>query len=114
MHYATLLPFLAAVAAAEVHTIQVGPGQEFTPSTTSASIGDTIVFELTPNHDVAEGPFSSPCRASNDGFYSGGYGGSDNGQKKFVVNVTSTDPIFFYCTVRGHCQNGMVGGINVK
>jgi hypothetical protein len=30
----------------------------------------------------------------------------------FVVNVTSTDPIWFYCSLASHCQEGMVGVVN--
>ena len=30
----------------------------------------------------------------------------------FRVMVNSTDPIFFYCTIEGHCQGGMVGAVN--
>ena len=30
-----------------------------------------------------------------------------------MYNVTTTDPIYFYCTVPTHCQSGMVGGINI-
>ena len=30
----------------------------------------------------------------------------------FVVNVTSTDPIWFYCSLSSHCQSGMAGVVN--
>jgi hypothetical protein len=30
----------------------------------------------------------------------------------FRVTVTNTDPIFFYCSVEGHCSGGMVGVVN--
>lgn len=30
----------------------------------------------------------------------------------FQVNVTTTDPIFFYCSVGNHCKDGMVGVVN--
>ncbi len=30
----------------------------------------------------------------------------------FVVTVSSTDPIFFYCGQVGHCKSGMVGVVN--
>jgi hypothetical protein len=29
-----------------------------------------------------------------------------------VVNVTSTDPIWFYCSLSSHCQSGMAGVVN--
>lgn len=30
----------------------------------------------------------------------------------FLYNVTTTDPIAFYCSVGSHCKSGMVGVIN--
>ncbi len=30
----------------------------------------------------------------------------------FVVNVTSTDPVWFYCSLSAHCQSGMAGVVN--
>lgn len=30
----------------------------------------------------------------------------------FVVNVTSTDPIWYYCSLASHCQAGMAGVVN--
>lgn len=61
--------------------------------------------------------------------YSGPYSGTDGGAKKFVVNVTSNDPVYYFCSVQRHCQyvsppdlqvsvidifrSGMVGGINI-
>ena len=30
----------------------------------------------------------------------------------FYVTINNTDPIWYYCTATGHCQNGMVGVIN--
>lgn len=29
-----------------------------------------------------------------------------------MVNVTSTDPIWFYCSLSSHCQTGMAGVVN--
>ncbi|KAF2183278.1 hypothetical protein K469DRAFT_583578 [Zopfia rhizophila CBS 207.26] len=106
----TLAPF----ALAAVHEVEVGAsGQVFTPRTFSAAVGDIVIFKLSPNHDVAEGDFDKPCEPDDDGFYSGPYSGTDNGDKKFVINVTTDDPIYYYCAVQNHCQNGMVGGINI-
>ena len=36
--------------------------------------------------------------------YSGPYSDTDNGAKKFVVNVTSNDPVYYYCSVQKHCE----------
>lgn len=105
---------LAAVVAAEVHVIDVGKsGLTFSPETFSATAGDTLVFHLYPNHDVVQGAFDKPCTPSQGGFFSGPFSSTDGGKKKFVVNVTSTDPVYWYCSVQKHCQSGMVGGVNV-
>jgi hypothetical protein len=114
MRYSTL-PVFFSVASAAVHTIQVGPTDlTFVPETVIAVEGDTVIFELFPGHDVVQGDgFGDPCETGDNGFYSGPYSGSDKGQKKFVVNVTSNEPTYFYCSLSGHCMAGMVGGINI-
>ncbi|KAF1997513.1 hypothetical protein P154DRAFT_524714 [Amniculicola lignicola CBS 123094] len=113
MQFKYLLLAASPVLAA-VHTVDVGEkGLTFNPKTITAVEGDLVIFHLFPVHDVAQGAFDSPCIPSDTGFYSGTYSNSDNGKKKFVVNVTSSDPIYFYCAVQRHCQNGMVGGINL-
>ncbi|KAH6639820.1 hypothetical protein C7974DRAFT_139282 [Boeremia exigua] len=109
-----ILPVLVPLASAAVHTVQVGQsGLDFVPRTISAVEGDTVIFELFSAHDVVEGDFDSPCQTDDDDFYSGPYSDTDNGARKFVVNVTSNDPIYYYCSVQRHCQSGMVGGINI-
>jgi plastocyanin len=85
----------------------------FNPTTLTASAGDTIIFELFASHNVVQGNFASPCTPSTQGFYSGPYSESNDGKLRFVVNLTSTDPIYYYCSVGRHCQSGMVGGINL-
>ncbi|KAF3037598.1 hypothetical protein E8E11_006471 [Didymella keratinophila] len=128
--YRYVAPAFLALASAAVHTVQVGQsGLVFVPETISAVQGDTVVFELFPGHNVVEGDFGSPCQTDDDDFYSGPYSGTDSGAKKFVVNVTSNDPVYYFCSVQRHCQyihptgsqanfidksrSGMVGGINI-
>ncbi|KAF2466853.1 uncharacterized protein BDR25DRAFT_267560 [Lindgomyces ingoldianus] len=113
MHFKALL-LSAPVVLANVYTIDVGESPlTFSPKTISAKVGDTVIFHLYSSHDVAQGSFDKPCQPLSGGFYSGPFSGTDNGNKKFVMNVTSTDPIYFYCAVQKHCPNGMVGGINI-
>ncbi|KNG46174.1 hypothetical protein DDE82_008933 [Stemphylium lycopersici] len=112
--YRVLLPAILPFASAAVHTVKVGEnGLSFSPQTISASKGDSVVFELYPGHNVVQGKFSDPCKTSDSDFYSGEYSDTDKGAKKFVVNVTSTDPVYYYCGTSDHCENGMVGGMNV-
>ncbi|KAJ8116846.1 hypothetical protein OPT61_g1819 [Boeremia exigua] len=110
------LPLLVPLASAAVHTVQVGSsGLSFVPQTISAVEGDTVIFELFAAHDVVTGDFDSPCQTDDDDddFFSGPYSDTNNGARKFVVNVTTNDPIYYYCSVQRHCQSGMVGGINI-
>jgi len=109
-----LLFTLGSVASAAVHNVQVGSqGLDFSPSTVTAAAGDTVVFELFSPHDVVQGDFASPCTPSGSGFFSGPYSDTNSGSLRFVVNVTDTKPIYYYCSISRHCQNGMVGGINL-
>jgi len=113
--YTTLVSLtLASLSLGAEHEIEVGEeGLTFTPRTVTAKQGDIIVFKLYPGHDVVQSSFSSPCQPSSNGFFSGSYSDTNNGELKFVVQVNGTDPIYFYCSVASHCQSGMVGGINV-
>jgi len=111
---ASLFFTVAGLAAARNWDIKVGDGDnEFDPDTIKPAVGDTVSFHLFPNHDVVAGSYDSPCQPTNDGFYSGPYSGTDNGNKRFVVNVTSTSPVYYYSSVGRDCQSGMVGGWNL-
>ena len=105
---------LPTLISASIHTIDVGEnGLHFSPTNITAAVGDTVIFHLYPQHDVAQGPFDKPCTPTDGGFYSGAYSNTEDGKKKFVMNVTTTDPVYFYCAVPMHCKGGMVGGINI-
>jgi plastocyanin len=109
-----LLLALPTLISASIHTIDVGEnGLEFSPNNITAAVGDTVIFHFYPQHDVTQGPFDKPCTPTDGGFYSGAYSSTEDGKKKFVMNVTTTDPVYFYCSVSMHCKGGMVGGINV-
>lgn len=113
-----LLPLIAVLlSCASAATIDIDVGEDglsFSPNSTTAAKGDTVVFHFYPGkHSVVEGSFDSPCDPLANGFYSG-YLDSNSGESKttFVVTVNDTNPIWFYCSQVGHCQNGMVGVIN--
>ncbi|PGH05535.1 hypothetical protein GX51_02874 [Blastomyces parvus] len=105
----------AAVAFAATIDVDVGDeGLTFSPETIQAKEGDDVVFHFFPrNHDVASGPFDAPCTPADNGFYSGliNIDGSQP-DATFTVKINNTDPIWLYCTTRGHCQGGMVAVIN--
>jgi hypothetical protein len=83
------LVFLASLANAAVHTIDVGEGGlTFNPQTVEAASGDTLIFHLYPQHDVVQGTFGSPCTASSGGFYSGPFSSTDSGYVIFPPHAT--------------------------
>ncbi|KAK0723413.1 hypothetical protein B0T26DRAFT_599950, partial [Lasiosphaeria miniovina] len=108
---------LAASASAATVRIDVGQnGFTFSPSSVTASKGDTLEYHFhQPAHSVASSDFGGPCTPSKSGgFYSGVMttSGAAENANVFRVVVNSTDPIFFYCTVPGHCNGGMSGVVN--
>jgi hypothetical protein len=114
---AMLYPLLLfiSLSSGAVFEIDVGEqGMRFTPERVdNVGTGDTLIFHLYPQHDVVQSDFDSPCTPSEGGFYSGPFSETDNGSKRFVVNVTEDGPLYWYCSVDRHCQSGMVGGANV-
>jgi len=107
------LTFLAGLAAAADFTVKVGEGGNvFVPSTIAASVGDTVSFHFTgSNHDVVQSTFDAPCAPKDGGFH---VPATADASAVFVVNVTTPDPVYFYCSVNRHCNLGMVGVINAK
>lgn len=114
-----LLSVLAAALAvnAAVHDIDVGKGSAlaFAPDTLTADVGDTLNFHFyngSGGHSVVSSTFASPCVPGPNAFFSGYISGDQTGDQTFIVNVTSTDPIWFYCSLGPHCLDGMVGVVN--
>ncbi|QSZ32689.1 hypothetical protein DSL72_002268 [Monilinia vaccinii-corymbosi] len=84
------------------HTILVGADAQltFSPNETKADVNTTLEFQFyPPTHSVAQAAFESPC--------------SDENPSVFSVLVNDTAPIWFYCGFPGHCEEGMVGAVNV-
>ncbi|KAM0563501.1 hypothetical protein ACHAPJ_001222 [Fusarium lateritium] len=106
----------AALAAGSVHVVKVGDGGlKFEPSQTKAAVGDIVEFHFYPGmHSVAQSSFKKPCEPLNStSFFSGDFSPEKKVDSKvFSINVTSEDPIWYYCAVQGHCAGGMVGVIN--
>jgi hypothetical protein len=80
-----------------------------------------VQFQFHPeNHSVVQASFDSPCVPINNvdssikGFFSGFMPAAleTQGLLTFTIEVTSTDPVWFYCSQSTHCQGGMVGSIN--
>ncbi|PGH19572.1 hypothetical protein AJ80_03908 [Polytolypa hystricis UAMH7299] len=106
---------LLSVSSAKKIDVKVGDsGLKFEPNNFTAAVGDEVVFHFFPrNHDVAQGPFNTPCRPSPNGFYSGVINGDGSEpDTTFTVRVNDTNPIWMYCATPGHCQGGMAAVIN--
>jgi plastocyanin len=140
MRFSSSLPALVAIKTiyAATHNIAVGQdGLAYTPNTTYADIGDTVIFSFYPiDHNVVQGPFETPCLDGNGtGIYSGFIGSSEGvavrislpyflstirpnratQNRTFQITINDTNPIWFYCSQKaggGHCTKGMVGVIN--
>jgi hypothetical protein len=70
---------------------------------------------------VVESTFSNPCQPATDetsplgtAFFSGFHPLPPDTKvlDTFTINITTTLPIFFYCSQGRHCQSGFVGAIN--
>ncbi|OCL09937.1 Cupredoxin [Glonium stellatum] len=116
---ASATPSATASANPNIHTVSVGQdGFVFTPNTTVASVGQQVEFQFfPPNHTVTQSSFENPCQPlSSTSFFSGFMVTQDSpGPQTFTVNITDTNPIWFYCAQNipgDHCAIGMVGVIN--
>jgi len=117
--YRSILSLLALAATATAATIEIDVGEDgnlaFDPNSVTAAVGDVLEFHFysgSGGHSVVESTFQSPCVPGSSTFFSGYIPGDDDGTTVFRVDVTSTDPIFFYCSLDHHCQAGMVGVVN--
>ena len=85
---------VATVVKSEVHVVDVGEnGLKFEPQTLNPKKGDTVIFHLYPRHNVVSTTFNAPCVSNDNSWFSGPFDQTDNGKKRFVVNVTTEDPV---------------------
>lgn len=103
--------------AKQTHYVQVGAQGQlvYGPNQLNAKVGDIVRFDfLKLNHTVTQSSFSKPC-TPNGGFDTGfNQFNPQNISGKFIVDfyVNTTSPLWFYCKQSGHCNKGMVLGIN--
>ncbi len=103
---------LVGLAAAKCIEIDVGDNGQLviSPNSVTADVGDNIVFNVYAGHTVTQADgFTHPCQFKPGGFFSGPAAIS---KAQFAIEVTDTNPIWFYCSTITHCQIGMVGVIN--
>lgn len=93
---------------ATVYNVTVGPGYVYDPETISNAVsGDVVSFIFGQGHNVVSGSFDNPCQPSG-GIYSGDPRNGDI----FSVTLNSSDTLWIYCSVPGHCQGGMAMVVN--
>lgn len=101
------------VGSGATHTVIVAPSQgvlRYVPFAVNASIGDTVKFMWgADNHTVTRSSELTPCNNTADSPFASGLHVKDF---TFEQVVNDTNPVFFHCTVPGHCQKGMFGIIN--
>jgi len=93
------------------YAVMVGEGGNvFNPSTISGPMmGDTVTFMFEgTSHSVVESSFDQPCEPMSGGFSVGVQSKMIN----FTVDIMDSGTHWFYCSVPGHCNSGMVGVIN--
>ncbi|KAI5465219.1 Cupredoxin [Mariannaea sp. PMI_226] len=111
-----ILAVLGLIAGASAETVKVEVGKSgsktiFNPQSIKAEKGDVVEFHFNSQHSVVASDFENPCTpVSSGGFYSGTLPSGD--KSTFSVTLNNTGPIFFYCSLPGHCQAGAVGVIN--
>jgi plastocyanin len=101
---------LSSLASAATVKVLVGSGGlKFVPNDIKAAVGDSIEFQFGATlHSVSQSTAAEPCAYLDGGFFSTTQVKTAN----FVINVTDTAPMYFYCSVPTHCAQGMVGIIN--
>ena len=113
---AALLAFVPALVSARNITVQVGGGGlNFNPTTIQADVDDLIIFQfVAKTHSVTQSTFAAPCVKSPEGIDSGVKTVTEGAAsiEQWGFKVQSTDPLWFYCQVGQHCQNGMVFSVN--
>jgi len=102
---------LASLASAATISVAVGQGGfVYTPSSVQGAVGDTVTFTFmsTIEHNVVQSTFEAPCSPLTGGFSLQPQASG----AEFSITLTTTDPLYFYCSVSDHCASGMVGIVN--
>lgn len=108
-----------------VHVVKVGSTNSsltYTPNSLKANVGDMVQFQFSlANHTVTQSTFDQPCQpialnTNQTGMFSGfmPVKATDTMAPVYTIQVTSTTPMWLYCSQGKHCQAGMVMVINEK
>jgi len=90
----------------------------FNPANLTAPVGTLVTFYFPNagmNHSVTQSTFGAPCTYLAANASTGAPPGFDSDLTEattFTLNITDTNPIWYYCKHPAHCGMGMVGSIN--
>jgi plastocyanin len=90
----------------------------FNPANISAPVGTLVTFfypNFGLNHSVTQSTFANPCTylaANTTTNTSAGFDSGLQSSAQFTINITDTNPIWYFCKQVMHCEMGMVGSIN--
>ena len=102
-------------AAAATHTVNVGPGLSFTPSTLTIVAGDSVRFTNKGGlHNVKADDNSFRCARGCDGDGSGGDGAPSSAIWTFTLTFATPGTVGYYCETHGAPGTGMAGSIVVQ
>ncbi|KAF2439703.1 hypothetical protein P171DRAFT_395593 [Karstenula rhodostoma CBS 690.94] len=106
---------LKARQAQVIPVVVGGPQDTFNPNAVTAAVGDIIQFQFSNgNHTATQSTLEAPCTPLGGGINSGHIPFQD-GQTTvgtFNMVVSTTDPIFMFCSTGPHCQEGQVMIVN--
>ncbi|KIJ50485.1 hypothetical protein M422DRAFT_27438 [Sphaerobolus stellatus SS14] len=95
------------------HTIIVAPSQgvlRYVPFAVNATVGDVLHFNWhADRHRVTRSSVLQICNATQTNAFTTSV---NNASFSFDVTVNDTQPVFFYCAVGTHCNQGMFGVVN--
>jgi plastocyanin len=96
----------------KTHMVLVAPApgvKRISPFAIYANVGDTVQFEWRADgHTITKGSALNMCAEAPDGFSTG----KQNATFVHTEKVNSTEPVFVFCDVGTHCEDGMWAIIN--
>ena len=100
---------------AATHTVNVGPGQAYSPATLTIAAGDTVRFTNRGGlHNVKANDNSFRCAHGCDGDGQGGNGAPSSEIWFATRTFTTVGTIGYYCETHGTPTTGMRGTIIVE
>ena len=106
---------VASPVFAASHTVNVGPGQSYSPATLTIAVGDTVKFTNRGGlHNVKANDNSFRCARGCDGDGQGGNGAASTEIWHANVTFDVVGTVGYYCETHGTPTMGMRGTIIVQ